>query len=102
MKNSTVISLILLSGLLLGGCANNRYCLEKQGYEGAGSIPPLKSADGLQIPQSAGALIVPEPPPPAERVPFGQTVKNAKGEEKVACLDLPPPIPKPQGNEIRE
>lgn len=102
MKKSSVIALFLLSVLLLGGCANNRYCLEKQGYEGAGSIPPLQSADGLQIPQSAGALVVPAPPPQAERVPFGQTVKNAKGEEKIACLDKPPPMPKPQGNEIRE
>jgi len=91
---------VLLSALVLGGCASNRYCLEKQGYEDAGSIPPLKSADGLQIPQSAGALVV--PPPPAQRVPFGHEEKTAKGAGKVECLDRPPPMSKPQGNEISE
>lgn len=96
--NKQIVLLVLLSGLVLGGCANKRYCLKKQSYEDAGSIPPLKSADGLQIPQSAGALVV--PPPSAQQVPFGRLEKTANGAGKVECLDRPPPMPKLQGNEI--
>lgn len=96
--NMRIVLPLLVSGLVLGGCTNNRYCLKKQSYEDAGSIPPLKSADGLQIPQSAGALVV--PPPSAQQVPFGREEKTANGAGKVECLDQPPPIPKPQGNEI--
>ncbi len=100
MNMRIAIPLLLVSGFVLGGCANNRYCLEKQGYENAGSIPPLKSADGLQIPQSAGALVVPPPTASTQRIPFGRLEKTANGADKVECLDRPPPMPKPQGNEI--
>lgn len=96
--NMRIVLPLLVSGLVLCGCADHRYCLKKQGYEDAGSIPPLKSADGLQIPRSAGALVV--PPPSAQRVPFGREEKTANGQDKIECLDQPPPMPKPQGNEV--
>lgn len=91
---------LMLSGLVLVGCVNHRYCLEPQGYENAGSIPPLQSADGLTVPKAPGALVVPAPP--ANKVPFGYLDKTAKGKTQVECLDQPPPMPKPQGNEITE
>lgn len=101
MKKSIIFPLIL-AALVLGGCANNRYCLEHQPYEGASSIPPLQSADGLTVPQPAGALSVPPLSAKAPRIPFGRKVKSGKNSERVACLDQPPPMPKPQGNEISE
>ncbi len=78
--------------ILLAGCASKR-CLSDQPYAHAESVPTLKPVDGVKLPESTAALKI--PPPPANPVPFGEKVKDAKGEEVVQCLDRPPPMPKP-------
>jgi hypothetical protein len=82
----------LFACLLLAGCAGNR-CLGDPPYAHAQSVPPLKPVEGIKLPESTAALKI--PPPPANAVPFGQKVKDEKGEEVVQCLDRPPPMPKP-------
>ena len=87
-------SLILVAGALaLAGCAAGSRCLSEQPYANAKSVPPLQPVEGLKLPESSAALKI--PPAPAEPVPFGQKVKDAKGDEVVQCLDKPPPMPAP-------
>jgi hypothetical protein len=91
-------SLLLLPALALGGCAVNSYCEGEQKYMAAKSLAPLQSPEGARVPESASALKI--PPPPANPVPFGQTVKDEDGDDAIACLDKPPemaalPAPKP-------
>lgn len=76
---------------LLCGCASHSYCLGDQPYTHAKSVPPVQPVEGLKVPESNAALRI--PPPPAETIPYGRKVKDAKGEEKVECLDRPPPMP---------
>lgn len=91
---------LMLAGTLLGGCASNQYCLKPQKYQSARSIPPLRGTSTLQMPVSAGALLVP-PPVGAQRVPFGQKIKGGSGKTQVVCLDQPPVMPRQiQGNEV--
>lgn len=93
------VLLLVLTGTLLAGCASNQYCLKPQHYQSARSIPPLRGTDGLQIPLSAGALLVPKGD--AQHIPFGQKVKGSEGKATVVCLDQPPAMPEQsRGNEI--
>lgn len=89
-----MLRIVLIAGTaaLLSGCASGRYCMGEKPYMKAESVPPLAPAEGLQLQESSAALKI--PPPPQESVPFGQTVKDEKGEEVVQCLDRPPPMPK--------
>lgn len=82
---------MLAAAALLGGCAANSYCLEDLDYQQAKSVPPIRGTDGLQIPESPGALRVPPAAPDSE--PYGKKVKDEKGNEKIVCLDRPPPMP---------
>ena len=89
--------LVVLSTLLLGGCAVSSYCEGEQDYESAASVPVIQPSEGLQIKESTTALKI--PPAPATPVPYGERVVDAKGKEIVRCLDQPPalalPEPKP-------
>lgn len=68
---------------LLGGChivsRLNPDCHIKQEYQRASEVAPLKVPDGLDSPNTQGALVIPKvelaPPAPGP---------------KDACLDLPP------------
>jgi uncharacterized lipoprotein len=68
---------------LLGGChivsRLNPDCHTKQEYQHAAQVAPLKVPEGLESPNTQGALVIPTvdlaPPPPGP---------------KDACLDLPP------------
>lgn len=82
---------LAFSAVLLGGCAANSYCLDKQDYTDSTGVPPLASAGELKIPVSATALRI--PPASAEAVPFGEKVTDAEGKERASCLDLPPAMP---------
>lgn len=81
--------LVVACAVLLAGCASKR-CLSDQPYAHAESVPALKPVEGVKLPEAAAALKI--PPPPANPVPFGEKVKDAKGEEVVQCLDRPPPM----------
>lgn len=81
----------LLPLLGLGGCAVSSYCEGEQDYQEAASLPTLQSADGLQVRDSSTALRI--PPPPANSVPYGETVKDEDGDDTVRCLDRPPDLP---------
>jgi uncharacterized lipoprotein len=76
---------------LISGCASHGYCLGDQPYTHAKSVPPLQPVEGLKIPESNAALKI--PPAPANTIAYGRKVKDEKGEEKVECLDRPPPMP---------
>lgn len=96
---SRSFSLIALGVLLLSGCGAGKYCLQDQEYQSAETVAPLKTVDGLQLPKSPAALVL--PPPPANPVPFG--VRDEHGG--AVCLDQPPRLapspakvqPKPAG-----
>ena len=88
---SRYLPLGFLLGMLLGGCASNRYCLKAQAYQSASSVPELQGTGSLQIPELPSALAVPKAP--SQRVPFGQEVKGKDGKSRVVCLDQPPPMP---------
>jgi len=76
---------ISASATLLSGCFShivsrlNPDCHTRQEYERAAEVAPLKVPDGLDTPNTQGALVIPTvgitPPPPGP---------------KDACLDLPP------------
>ena len=79
--------------LALSGCALNSYCEGEQDYQTAPSVPPLNTAEGLQLPESPSALRI--PPPPASPVPYGERYKDEDGDDAIRCLDRPPDMPKP-------
>jgi hypothetical protein len=90
---SVVRILLLVPAFALGACAANTYCEGQQTYQKAKTVPPLQGVEGLKLPQSASALKI--PPPPANTVPYGERVKDADGDDMVACLDKPPAMPPP-------
>jgi uncharacterized lipoprotein len=52
-----VVRVILVAaGAMLAGCASNSYCKGEQDYQKAKSVPPLKAAGDLKLPESAAAL----------------------------------------------
>lgn len=75
--------LVAVAVPLLAGCGlfggQSRQCREKQGYEDARSVPPLKNADGTPVQATRNALKIPEVAPTAQ-------VRGA-GDP---CLDEPP------------
>jgi hypothetical protein len=80
--------------VLTAGCGGvNRYCKGEQAYMKAESVSPVRAPEGLTLPAANSALKV--PPPSANPVAFGEKVKDAKGEEKIECLDQPPRMPPP-------
>ena len=85
-----VRAILLAASAALAGCAANSYCKGEQPYQKAPSVPPLKAADGLKLPESASALRI--PPPAVNPVPYGETVKDADGDDEIRCLDKPLPM----------
>ena len=85
-------ALLAACACLLGGCAiGNHYCLGEQPYSNAPSVPPIQPVGGLKVPEAGSTLKI--PPAPANPVPFGQEVKNEKGDKVIECLDQPPRMP---------
>ena len=77
---------LVLAGVaapLLAGCGlfggGAKKCHDRQAYEQAQSVPPLKAADGTPVPATRNALKIPE---------VAQTAK-ARGPGD-PCLDEPP------------
>ncbi|MDO9452057.1 MAG: hypothetical protein Q7J29_04280 [Stagnimonas sp.] len=87
MKISFV--LIVSAAALLGACAGNQTCKEDASYRKAAAIPPIKPAEGLNLPSSPSALVVPEITPAAAQAAQQPMPKKGKG---TACLDYPPEI----------
>ena len=90
--------LVLCAGTLAGCAIGNSYCLGDQPYSHAPSVAALQPVEGLKVPQSGSTLKI--PPAPANPVPFGQEVTDAKGKKVIECLDHPPPLP-PQPDEAK-
>jgi len=91
---SVIKTLLLLPALALSGCAVNSYCEGEQKYEQAKTLPPLRSVEGAQVPESPSALKI--PPPPEQPVPFGQVAKDEDGDDMISCLDKPPEMAAPK------
>lgn len=81
--------LLLVASFGLGACGANSYCLVSQDYEKAEMVSELKSADGLEMPNSPSALRL--PPAPTNPVPFGREAEDGSG----VCLDKPPRLARP-------
>jgi hypothetical protein len=86
---------VLLGAALLAACAPKSYCVQQQKYDHVASIPKITGGDGLSVPTSPTALIVPPAPPPEQDAPYGNRVRDPKHPERTeyACLDEPPPMP---------
>jgi hypothetical protein len=84
----------LAGALALSACATHSYCLAHQKYDHVPSVPEIKGAGDLQMPESATALRVPPLASGVEDVAYGNKVVDAKGKTQVECLDDPPPMPK--------
>jgi uncharacterized lipoprotein len=82
---------LLVPVLGLAGCAAGSYCEGQQDYQRARSVPAVKPAEGLKVPDSGRALRI--PPAPARAVPYGEVVKDEDGDAVVRCLDKPPELP---------
>jgi uncharacterized lipoprotein len=87
----SVWRMVALAALLLSlsGCHMFRgnACRQRQGYLQERSVAPLKIPAGLDAPETASALRLPqlnEPAPPPRR------------GKKAPCLDAPPPFKVPQ------
>ena len=90
LRAVAVNALIVLGSVsLLAACSTNSYCLAKHDYQKARVVPELRSADGLQMPNSPSALRL--PPEPASIQPFGTADKEGAG----VCLDKPPAMAQP-------
>ena len=76
----------VIAAILLSGCGATKYCLQEQDYQKSEVVPDLKPAEGLVLPQSAGALRM--PPEPPNRTPFGTKAADGGG----ICLDQPPRV----------
>lgn len=78
------VSVVLAAAIpLLAGCGmfggGTKRCHERQPYEAARSVPPLKSADGAPVPATRNALKIPE---------VAQTARERGPADP--CLDEPP------------
>src|SRR5262249_50333967 len=88
----TRAALVAAAAVMLAGCATgNSYCLGDQPYSKAQSVTPIKTVEGLKLPETGSTLKV--PPLPATAVPFGQETKDEKGKKVIECLDQPPRMP---------
>jgi uncharacterized lipoprotein len=75
--------MLAAAGAMMSGChlfaKLNPDCHTRQEYQHALSAPPLKVPEGMDAPNTQGALVIPTvelaPPPPGP---------------KDACLDIPP------------
>ncbi|MEC9360117.1 MAG: hypothetical protein VX836_19880 [Pseudomonadota bacterium] len=83
-----ILLAVALSALTLTACSQTRYCTGEQNYQKARSLPPLQATQGLTIPDSQGALSVPEGRGTSGG--FAETYVNAEGESEQRCLDMPP------------
>ncbi len=83
MRHPLLLSAIA-AGMLLSGCASNRYCLGEQAYQNAEERPVLEPVGDLKLPESPTALRI--PPPVANPVPYGAADAEGNG----VCLDKPP------------
>jgi uncharacterized lipoprotein len=91
MPRAVVVPVFLVLGSLglLSACSTNSYCLAEQDYQKARVVPELRSAEGLNMPNSPSALRL--PPAPAQSEPFGRTDAEGGG----VCLDQPPAMAQP-------
>lgn len=92
MKSPRFISVLAVgfAASLLGACASTQSCNASADYRKAAAIPPIKAAEGLQLPESPSALRVPELTPVAKQA--AETEPMPKKGRGTACLDYPPEI----------
>lgn len=83
-------TLIAVATLAFAGCAENRYCANPDTYESAPSIPAIQSVGDVKVTLNPDAYVI--PPVPANPVPFGQIIPDAK-KTRYSCLDQPPRLP---------
>jgi hypothetical protein len=93
MRGSMKPLLLLPVLALFSACTVNTYCEGEQDYAKAESLPPVRSAEGVKVPESQSALRI--PPPPKTAVPYGEPAKDEDGDDIVRCLDQPPNLPPP-------
>lgn len=82
---------LVLTLAAVAGCSTTSYCTGELPYQSAETLPPLRGAEGLEIPQSQAALRVPDGPYAGPG--YAQTYVNEKGKKRVRCLDVPPALP---------
>jgi uncharacterized lipoprotein len=107
MSLDRVLTLIAAAALMSGCHLFSKLtpdCHTPQEYQRAGQVSPLKVPDGLDSPNTQGALVIPAvmlaPPPPGPKdacldVPprYKPAPPNKAASEMIAVPPPPPPLP---------
>lgn len=85
--------LALLLAIVATGCASNRHCLDEQEYQRARTLQAPAAVEGLAVPESPSALLIPAAPENAQGFAYEEADPEEPGETRLVCLDLPPRMP---------
>ena len=73
--------------LLLGGCATSMVCGNDTDYLDAPSITPISGANGVAVPNSPSALVI-----PAGTGQETAVAQSSNLNRRTSCLDFPPEV----------
>lgn len=85
------VSRVLLAIAVIGSvsaCAQRAYCAGEHAYLQADSVRSLEDVDGLRVPRSSSALVI--PPEELTGPAYAEPYEDAKGRTQYRCLDMPP------------
>ena len=82
---------------LLSACGPRAYCKGEHAYTRADSVSSLSDVEGLRVPRSSSALVI--PPEELEGPAYAETYEDERGRTRYRCLDMPPALPPLAGSE---
>lgn len=91
MMRFVPLSRVLLALAVIGSvsaCAQRSYCAGEHAYLEADSVRSLEDVDGLQVPRSSGALVI--PPEELSGPAYAEAYEDSRGRTQYRCLDMPP------------
>jgi len=85
---SSLRLVLLLAVVAISACSARAHCKGERPYQSADSVALAEEIDGVRVPRSSSALIIPDEP--AEGPPYAEHYEDEKGRERIRCLDEPP------------